>query len=158
MATIFDRGGMLSRTSRNAPTLPTALIALMGNEAVIRGALRARDWLKDNLERGVTETRHSVKPLRKAASREMEKGEKLSNVVPFFPAIPLVPLAIVAGLTTFSAIMAVRLSRRDRKIMARLDAIEADLARLRQNREAAIESEADQTEPLGSQPAQLPWT
>ena len=162
MATLFDPGGLLSRNTTAARVVPTALIALMGNETVSRGALHARDWLMDNLSRRMRETRHSVRPLQKAARREMKKGEKLSQIVPFFPAIPLVPLAIVAGLTTFSSLVAVRLSRHDKEIMARLDAIEADLARLRQEREQvgarADALQTDEVQTLGSQPAQLPWT
>jgi hypothetical protein len=157
MATRFNRQRTpLDRL--NSAKLPSTLVALLGNEAVLRGALRARVWLLENWSRGVRESRSTVKPLRKVARREWRKSQKLRGMVPFYPAIPLVPVAVVAGLATFSTVLAVRLSRRDRDIMDRLDAIESDLARMRQQREQQVEEAASEGRMLGSQPAQLPWT
>ena len=153
MATLFDRESRRrSRTRSAIAVLPTALVALVGEEALNRGAERARHWMMANVARGFRETRTSVKPLRKAAKRELSKTETLSRIVPFYPAIPLIPFAVIAGLTTFSTLMAVRVSRHDRQILSRLDAIEAELARLREQGEWQAQPG---TEP---RPAQLPWS
>lgn len=153
MATLFDRGSRRrSRTRSAIAILPTALVALVGEENLNRGAERARRWMMANVVRSLRETRTTVKPLRKAAKRELSKTEELSNIVPFYPAIPLIPFALIAGLTTFSTLMAVRVSRHDRQIVARLDAIEAELARLREQKEWQAPTGTE------SKPAQLPWS
>jgi hypothetical protein len=151
MATRFNR----QRTPLGRLNSASTLVALLGNEALVRGLLQARVWLIQNWSRGVRETRSNVKPLRKVARRELRKFRMPRGMIPFYPAIPLVPLAVGAGLATF---LAVRGSRRNRDLMDRLDAIEADLARLRQQREQQVEEAASEGRMLGSQPAQLPWT
>lgn len=158
MATRFDQKDLVSRMKAEAPGLPTALVALAGNEAIIRGAIQARGWILDTWARGIRETQRNVKPMRKTTRRELRKGRKLAEMVPFFPAIPLVPVAVVTGLAVTATVMGVRASRRDRAIMDRLDAIEADLARFRQQREHAMEGQEQEMQMLGAQPAQLPWT
>jgi|GEM_PF-3047194 len=153
MATLFYRGNRPLERMRSAiPLIPTALITLFGEESVTRGTERTRGWMLNKLARGLRATRKNVKPLRKAAKRELSKSEQLSEIVPFFPAIPLIPAAIVAGLATFSTILAVRASRHDREIVSRLDAIEAELAAIRQQRDWQAQPGAP------SKPAQLPWS
>lgn len=153
MATLFDRRRTpLDRLSSAVPAIPPALIALVGDALLSRGSRQARNWVVDTVSRGMRESRRNVKPLRKAAKRELSKTEQLKEVVPFYPAVPLIPFAIVAGLTTVSTILAVRVSRRDREILARLDAIEAELACVREAR-GSREQSSDTAEP-----AQLPWT
>jgi len=153
MATLFDRGwSPLGRRSSVVSFLPTALVALVGEETLSRGAERARVWVRDSLSRGMRETRRTVKPLRRSASQELAKTEKLSGIVPFYPAIPLVPVAVVVGLASFSTMLAMRVSRRDREIVARLDAIESELAILREQRSRQAQ------QGKASEPAQLPWT
>lgn len=156
MAIRFDLGrSPLGRKSTVVSLLPTALVALVGEETLARGAARARVWMRDSLSRSMRETRRTVKPLRHAARKELAKTEKFSGLVPFYPAIPLVPVTLVMGLATFSTVLAMRVSRRDRAITARLDAIESELAILREQRAR----QAQQTmEENASQPAQLPWT
>ncbi|MNK76169.1 hypothetical protein D3C87_957310 [compost metagenome] len=153
MAILFYRGSRPLERMRSAiPLIPTALITLLGEEKMTRGTERARGWMLDNLKQGLRATRKNVKPLRKAAKRELSKSEQLADIVPFFPAIPLIPVAVVAGLATFSTILAVRASRHDREIVSRLDAIEAELAAIRQQREWQAQPGTE------AKPAQLPWS
>lgn len=156
MATLFDRGRSPLRRNRSVISfLPTALVALVGEETLARGAARAGVWVRDSLTRSMRETRRTVKPLRHAARQELAKTEKLSGIVPFYPAIPIIPVTLVAGLATFSTVLAMRVSRRDREITARLDAIESELAILREQRSRQAQQALDEN---ASQPAQLPWT
>lgn len=130
---------------------PTALIALVGDEAIQRGLKQARGKLGQNWKRGVQGSRRRLQPIRRAARRELQKGRKLESMVPFFPAVPVIPVAIVTGLATFATVMAVRGGRRHRAIEARLDAIERELAMWRAEHENLAVEE-------GMQPAQLPWS
>lgn len=156
MATLFDRGRSPLRRNRSVISfLPTALVALVGEETLARGAARAGVWVRDSLTRSMRETRRTVKPLRHAARQELAKTEKLSGIVPFYPAIPIIPVTLVVGLATFSTVLAMRVSRRDREITARLDAIESELAILREQRSRQAQQALDEN---ASQPAQLPWT
>lgn len=150
MATLFDRGGRRDRAPLST-LMPTSLVALVGNDLVNRGARQARAWLEDRM-----------------AARDGQKRKALSKLIPFYPSIPLVPLVVVTGLTTFSSLVAVRMLRQDREIRARLEAIEAELARLKGSapRAASVGSEtppaeaaaAEEAKTLESEPATLPWS
>ncbi len=150
MATILNR--RRSPTDRLTTAVPALLVSMVGDQLITRGMDRAQHWLRTSWSRGVREARHTAKPLRKTASREWKKSRKLESVIPFFPAIPVIPAAVVVGLTTVSTILAVRANRRQDEFAARLDAIETELALLREQRERR------QSTPGESQPAQLPWS
>jgi hypothetical protein len=150
MATILNR--RRSPTDRLTTAVPALLVSMVGDELLVRGMDRARHWLRSSWSRGVREARHQAKPIRKTARREWQKSRKLEAVIPFFPAIPVIPAAVMVGLATFSTIVAVRASRRNGEIEARLDAIETELGLLREQRERRASTTGE------SQPAQLPWS
>lgn len=141
-----------SRLSSAFPLLPAALVALVGDDAVARGVKRARAWAKRNVSRGIPESLVGLKPAPRTLASEWRKTEKLKGVIPFYPAVPLIPLAAVLGLATASTVMAARGRRRDRAITARLDALETEMALLREQR-------ARREQVSGEPPtADLPWS
>lgn len=146
---------LISRRSplRSAiPLLPAALVALAGEDAVAQGVKRARAWVNTNVSRGIRESAIGLKPAPRTLKSEWRKTEKLKGLIPFYPAVPLVPLAAVIGLATVSTVMAVRGRRHNREITARLDAIETEMALLREQRA--------RREPVSAEPptADLPWS
>ncbi len=130
-----------------------AISTRMSDARVIRAMERARELLEGDWPRVMEALSEEGSPIRRVAQRELRKTRKLEGVIPFYPAVPLIPIAVMAGLAVFSTILAVRSSRCDRELAARLDAIEGDLAMERQS------SEREASVPTGaSQPAHLPWS
>jgi hypothetical protein len=145
MATMINRGRrQIDRWSSAVPILPAALIALVGDEAVNRTMEQARGWLKDQ------QLPNRIAPIRRVMQRELRKGKKLEGVMPFFPVLPILPVALVAGLATFSTVLALRGRRKDHDMTARLDALEAELVRVKEQRKEQHTAE--------SQPVMQPWS
>lgn len=141
MPTLIDRRRRrMDRWSSGLPVVPAALIAWVGDEAMMRAVKQARSWLKNRQMTVDTE------PVRQTVKQELRKTKKLSAVMPFYPVLPFLPVALVAGLATFATVMAVRGKGQQEDLACRLDAIEADLARLK-------------AQPVGeSQPPMVPWS
>lgn len=141
MPTVFDRRRRrMDRWISALPVVPAALIAWAGDEAMMRTVKQAKSWLAKR------QLAVDTGPARKAVKQELRKTRKLSGVMPFYPVLPFLPVALVAGLATFATVMAVKAKGRQEDLESRLDAIEAELARVKAQRVTS------------SEPPMVPWS